>query len=109
MSDLHWREPNLFDAAEARRRRDQGVAAVLSYPADEWGEEARKFAIAYARENGTVTSDDVHQYRPMPPGIHRNAMGAVFSKVKELVPVGMMASNRVESHARRILIYKSKS
>jgi hypothetical protein len=107
--DPHWREPNLFDAAEARRLQAQGIASVSSFPADEWVHKARAWAVDHAHRTGEVTSDDVHQFCPLPPGIHHNAMGAVFSGTQSLVACGMKKSERPSSHARRILIYKIRS
>lgn len=94
----------LFNAAEAARLRDLGLAKVSSFPNDTWVQRARAIAIMFAAKNGEVTINDVLKMLPRPESVHPNACGAVM-KCKELVLTSYTKSDKVSSHARRIGVY----
>jgi hypothetical protein len=99
---------DLFNYAEAVRRRDTAIAGLeadsLLWRGD-WVGKARFMAIQHAMIHGTVSSDDVHRICPMPMNESRNAMGAVF-RTQNLQLVDFKQSERVSAHARRIGVYK---
>lgn len=88
---------------EGRRLRDDGIAKV-SEGFDWWLNWARATAVAICREQGQVTSDEIHIHCPMPDGSHPNLMGAVF-KDRRFKQAGFTQSNRPSAHGRVIRIY----
>jgi hypothetical protein len=88
---------------EGRQRRDKGLAKV-SQGFDWWLEQARFLAEKIAREQGRVSSDQIHEVCPLPEEAHPNLMGAVF-KDSRFEPVGYIPSQRPSAHGRIIRIY----
>ena len=67
-----------------------------------WLEEARGYAKRHCQVTGSVTADDVLEAVGMPPeGIHRNAIGALFTN-GEFYPIGHTYSKRPSNHGREI-------
>jgi hypothetical protein len=69
-------QTDLFDLAEARKQRDEGIRRVAENNA-EFLEAARGTARLVANSKGQVTADDVRKGCPVLP-LHPNAWGAVF-------------------------------
>ena len=70
------------------------------YP--ELAKRLREVAKRLAQTKGEITSDDVHEAHPIPPGIDGRIMGAVFSK-KEWVRVGYQPSRRKDQNHGRVV------
>jgi len=85
---------------------DQGVAQV-ALGNEQWVAEARRQAMAYARQHGSVTSDDVHRLCPPPSDAHPNLMGAVWRKC-DLQAVGYKQSERPSARGRVIRVWGPK-
>ncbi len=83
-----------------RAGRDAALTLLERTRAD-WLYSARQCAEMVARLHGSVTADDIHQRCPIPEGIDRRVMGAVF-KIPELVPDGYVQTKRACAHARPI-------
>jgi hypothetical protein len=75
--------------------------------AKEWVEAARVFAMDWADDHGSVTSDIVHKHLPPPADAHPNAMGAVFRT--GFVRIGYTTTTRSSGHARMISVWKTKN
>ena len=67
----------------------------------EWIASARDFALGVAKNSGSVCADDIHRLCPIPEGVDRRVMGAVFM-IPELVTAGFVQTKRPEAHARPI-------
>lgn len=74
-----------------------------NYP--EYLKEARAVAKAFARDYGSVSSDEVWARCPPPGWAHVNVMGAVF-KDRDFIRLGYRPSKRPSAHARVIAYYK---
>lgn len=99
----------LFDADEAIARREAGMArAAAARPA--LLEQAQRIAVALARTNGIVTSDDVAA-RMLDFGMDYtllgNASGSVF-RGKFVWTGGIVMSKRVSTHGRAIKVWRLK-
>lgn len=102
-------QPDLFDHAEALRRRDEGLAQVES-AATEWLYFARMEARRQARLRGTVTMDNVRAELTgkgiEPP--HSNVYGAVF-KHKDFEWTGDYARSAVvQGHGNLQRVWRLK-
>lgn len=98
---------NLFDAAEADRRRDAGKALAAS-ARSELLEVARTMALALARRNGIVNADDVagmmadHGMNYADLG---NAAGSVFDDGFEWTGQ-VVRSARPSTHGRLVRVWR---
>ena len=70
----------------------------------EWVSQARAVAKRVAYEQGTVSSDDIHELCPPPPDAHPNVMGAVFKNLGLRV-VSFTTTKRPSGHGRLIRVY----
>lgn len=70
----------------------------------EWIAHAKEVAKKVALERGSVSSDDIHELCPPPPGAHPNVMGAVFKNIGLRV-ISFMTTNRPSGHGRLIRVY----
>jgi hypothetical protein len=100
---------NLFDSAEAQRRKEAGMAAAAA-ARPELLAVAKDVANRICRAQGVVTSDDVafrmaelgYQYERL-----GNAAGSVFRG--EFAWTGnVIASERASTHGRMIRVWKLK-
>ena len=97
-------QTDLFDLAEARKQRDEGIRRVAENNA-EFLEAARGTARLIAQGKGEVTADDVRKGCPLAP-IHHNAWGAVF-KTKEFEWTGRFAQSAlVQGHGNLQRIWR---
>jgi hypothetical protein len=100
---------NLFDAAEADRRRDAGKsAAALARSA--LLEVARSCALAIARKQATVTADDVAQMmdaQGMDYSELGNAAGSVFDGGFHWTGE-VIRSARPSTHGRIVRVWRLK-
>lgn len=100
---------NLFDAAEADRRRDAGKsAAALARSA--LLEVARSCALAIARKQATVTADDVAQMmdaQGMDYSELGNAAGSVFDSGFHWTGE-VIRSARPSTHGRIVRVWRLK-
>ena len=69
---------------------------------DAWIKKAREYAEEYALEDGEVTADIIHDVCPMPDGIDRRSMAAVFMGMKWL---RFARSRRKVNHHRTISVF----
>lgn len=74
----------------------------------EWYEEVRYHAVNLALKNGSVTSDDLWEVCPPPPGVNTKAMGAIF-RGKHWKKIGYTLTKRGTSHSRPIGIWALKN
>lgn len=81
----------------------QGIKRVSSQHQD-WLARARAVAVKIARENGEVSSDDIHEALPLPPEANPALMGAVFKNIGLRV-VGYQNTRRPQAHGRLIRVY----
>lgn len=102
--DLSRRVPRRSRPTSGAEIRDE-VIEQLDLKYTDWIREARRAAWKHARDNGTVTADDVHRLTPAPPWVHHNAAGAVF-KSEHFRQVGFTNSVRPEARARTIRVYE---
>jgi len=70
----------------------------------EWISQARTVAKRLAYEQGSVTSDDIHEHCPPPSNAHPNVMGAVFKDLGLRV-VSFATTKRPSGHGRLIRVY----
>jgi len=94
--------PNAMKALTGEQEKEQGQSLVESHN-PHWIEIMRQAAVNFARERGTVTTDDLHQFGDM-LGLaprHPNAFGAIF-RGPQWKSVGFVKSKRVSAHARII-------
>jgi hypothetical protein len=70
----------------------------------EWIAHAKDVARRVAHERGSVSSDDIHELCPPPPGAHPNVMGAVFKGIGLRV-ISFMTTKRPSGHGRLIRVY----
>lgn len=70
----------------------------------EWIAQARKVAKRIAHDQGSVSSDDIHELCPPPPEAHPNVMGAVFKNLGLRV-VSFTTTKRPSGHGRLIRVY----
>ena len=96
----------MFDLAEGQRRRDLGLERVTERN-DTWIAAARETMVALARQQTTVTSDDVWKYCPPPSDAHPSVMGGIF-KDDRFFRTGTRQSKRPSAHARWISEYELK-
>ena len=71
----------LFDLAEGRRRRDEGMARVDENPSDAaqaWKSAARSWVQRRAQQPGEFNGDDLRAAVGPPPH-HPNAMGPIWA------------------------------
>ena len=68
---------------------------------EEYFTRARKWAIAYANETGSVIVDDVYRACPPPADIDGRVMGSVM-RCKELVAGEYVLTTRSSSHGRPV-------
>ncbi len=73
----------------------------LEETSEEYVRRARKFAVAYAKEAGSVTVDDVYRACPPPSDTDGRVMGAIM-KCNELVATGYTPTTRATSHGRPV-------
>ena len=101
------------DAAEGRRRRDEGLARAADGK-PEWSQRALEAIAFLARDRETFTADDLVERVGLPAGVsetnRNNAIGAAFStarlrRIIERVPGAEHYSQRPESHGRRIAVW----
>ena len=71
----------------------------------EWLTQARAAARRIARENGTVTIDEVREFCPPPEGVDPRVMGAVMQP-REFQMVKLVESRRKACHGRHIGVFK---
>lgn len=95
----------LFSESIARQLRDQGIAAVSSYPNDDYITKARAVAEILAAKQGSVTINDVLKICPRPENVHPNAIGAIM-RSKHLKLISFVHSDKISAHARRIGVYE---
>lgn len=99
----------LFNAAESRHQKEQGMAKVESNNFS-WTELARNIAIRLAKKTGDVCADDVHKYlmdNNLSLPDHPNAWGSIF-RCKQLRWSGKLKeSSKVSRHSglQRIWVY----
>lgn len=98
-----------FDARLSEEAKEEGMA-VAALRADRLARlaEAREIALSLARENTTVTADDiakVYRSRGIDPWEYLgNAMGSVF-RGGEWECVGFCTSERIRSHQNLIRVW----
>lgn len=100
---------NLFDAAEAERRKLAGMELAASAK-PELLAEAQRCAVELARRNCCVTSDDVAAEMSRMGrnyDLLGNAAGSVFRGAFEWTG-GVKASVRTSTHGRMIKIWRLK-
>ena len=104
-------QAQLFDAAEARRLKREGMERVQALSeAQEWLRKAREQAYVWARTWGYVTSDDVLGGVPHPAewGLSPNLIGVIFKEAC-WEPTGEDTySQRPSTHGRRIRKWRLK-
>jgi len=72
----------------------------------EWLSRARSTAKALARQLGAITSDDLWEHCPPPPGSDPRVMGAVFQPRSEWEKVDWRPSWRRDvNHGRNVAIW----
>jgi hypothetical protein len=71
----------------------------------EWLATARDAARRIARENGTVTIDEVREFCPPPDGVDPRVMGAVMQP-REFQLIKFVESRRKACHGRHIGLFK---
>lgn len=67
----------------------------------EWLEKARQTAKDLLKTRDKITIEDVLEVCPLPKFLHRNTIGAVFTR-QEFDSVGIVYSRRKSSHRRLI-------
>ena len=95
---------DLFNAAESKRLKEQGMAISASYPNDTWLLKAQATAQLLAAKFGETDSDEVQKICPRPDSVHPNATGSIFSGNKWMC-VGRKKTAKVSGHAREIKIW----
>lgn len=102
----------LFDAAEARRRRDEGIATVIDHNRP-WAARAMDAIIQLRGEFATFTGEQmrIHVGAMIGQPGHPGVWGAIFvAAIKRglIVPTGeWRAMQTPESHARKTPVYRS--
>ena len=71
----------------------------------EWLAQARAVARRIARQNGTVTIDQVREFCPPPAGVDPRVMGAVMQP-REFQMIRLTESRRKACHGRHIGVFK---
>lgn len=74
-----------------------------------WLDRARAWAVARAKEKGTVTADDIWFNCSPPVDVNKKVIGAVFYPRDAWEKVGYKASIRRACHGRPIAIWKLRS
>ena len=102
----------LFDALEAERRKEQGMAAAASLPFRKaLLAIAQSHALRIAHERSEVTSDDVYAAMEMEsPGSWTalgNAAGSVFRHPGLRFSGRYAQSRRPSSHARMVKVWEA--
>lgn len=105
IEDMASDDMPLFDLAEGRVRRDEGITrAIRPDDRQRWMEEARAVARRIARERGRVTADDVVRWH-----VERGtdltarlgpALGGLFRGAEWEWTGQFMQSAQVRNHAR---------
>lgn len=91
----------LFDAPESERRKRDGMARAASGH-EEWLAYARRVAVRLAREQGSVSADDLRAAGvETPEGVSFNIWGSVFNDSR-FVFAGYCKSKRPEAHSNLI-------
>lgn len=97
----------LFDLAEARARRDAGIALVTEH-STEWQAHARAIIEDLAKSGEPFSADEFHARLTELPH-HHNAVGAAFKAARKaglIRKVGSKQSERPEAHARLVCVYQ---
>jgi len=101
-------QASLFDLAEGRKLRDQGLEAVAEHDPG-WILRARRVAIRIAGETGRVAADTLREAmeaRNDMPDAHHNIWGTVMSRhFFEKIPGSYRQSTTKSAHARNIPEY----
>ena len=83
----------------------ENVAPRVKTNCMEWLAQARAVARRIARENGTVTIDQVREFCPPPAGVDPRVMGAVMQP-REFQMIRLTESRRKACHGRHIGVFK---
>jgi hypothetical protein len=84
--------------------KEAGIAQA-SAGNENWLQKVREFAKKLAKENGSVSINELRQEFCLPLGASPNLWGAVF-KTREFKLVSFGVATHPSAHARRIGIYK---
>ena len=96
---------SLFDAAESRRRRDEGIARAAE-GREGWLARARVVAVAIASHQGTASADDLRAYGlETPPNTSPNIWGSIFND-KRFVFDHYVHSTRPAAHSNLIRAWR---
>ena len=91
------------DLENARKWRDE-VLNKIAANRKSYVDDARAYAIAYAKQYGTVTVMDVRKAKPIPPTMDPRVIGGVF-RTKKLTPVGYASNETAHGRAVRKFAY----
>ena len=110
------------DATEGKRRRDAGIARVVSSGSEEWRESARALAdrfMATLPLGAEFTGETVRSFllaNTLPEPYHPNVWGATmrsiiggWRKSGRVTHVGIANAHLASSHARAMLRYRVSS
>ena len=84
----------------ALQLRDE-VLDRLEIVRSEYVEKARSWAVAYCKQRGSVTTDDLHKFCPPPAGIDPRVLGAIM-RPPVFRATEFINSRRPEAHHRPI-------
>lgn len=98
-----------IDKEEGERRRDRGCE-IVAMRNEHFVRLARAKAIEIAKENGTVSADDLREWaeRNLIEPKHPNAWGGVFRGIKRFEVVGYIQSKFSTNNARTIKVWRLK-
>ncbi len=103
--------PNLFDAVEADRLKEEGMARAVEWTNKELFELAHQIALNLAKRSGRVTADEVYEamlIRGIDPKPLGNAWGSVFRKGFTFTGE-WRKSTRTTNHGRYVRVWRLKS
>lgn len=75
----------------------------------DWIERAREAARRLAAERGQISSDDIWDVAPPPPGVDPRVLGAVFSDKTIWERTGYVKSARKVNHGRPVAVWKLRA